>query len=101
MKRRTFVGVAAAGLPALSILGAGSARAQVKEIRMIEAGGKSGESVEVGYIEPFTKKTGIKVIRESPNPLGKLRSATGIDRLRILAPDEASGHGTALAAGTQ
>lgn len=33
------------------------------------------------------------------NPLGKLRSATGIDRLRILAPDEASGHGTALAAG--
>jgi translocation and assembly module TamB len=33
------------------------------------------------------------------NPLGKLRSATGIDRLRILGPDEASGHGTALAAG--
>lgn len=74
MKRRTFVGAAAAGLPAFSILGAGSARAQVKEIRMIEAGGKSGESVEVGYIEPFTKKTGIKVIRESPNPLGKLRA---------------------------
>ncbi len=74
MKRRTFVGAAAASLPAVSILGAGSARAQVKEIRMIEAGGKSGESVEVGYIEPFTKKTGIKVIRESPNPLGKLRA---------------------------
>ena len=33
------------------------------------------------------------------NPLGKLRSATGIDRLRILAPDETSGRGTALAAG--
>ncbi|TCM22007.1 translocation and assembly module TamB [Novosphingobium sp. PhB165] len=33
------------------------------------------------------------------NPLGKLRSATGIDRLRILSPDEASGRGTALAAG--
>jgi translocation and assembly module TamB len=33
------------------------------------------------------------------NPLGKLRSATGIDRLRILGPDEASGRGTALAAG--
>ncbi len=33
------------------------------------------------------------------NPLGKLRSATGIDRLRILGADEASGRGTALAAG--
>ena len=33
------------------------------------------------------------------NPLGKLRSATGIDRLRILGPDEQSGRGTALAAG--
>lgn len=33
------------------------------------------------------------------NPLGRLRSATGISRLRILAPDEASGRGTALAAG--
>ena len=33
------------------------------------------------------------------NPLGKLRSATGIDRLRILGSDEATGRGTALAAG--
>ncbi|MCM8730659.1 translocation/assembly module TamB domain-containing protein [Hephaestia sp. GCM10023244] len=33
------------------------------------------------------------------NPLGTLRSATGIDRLRILGADEASGRGTALAAG--
>ncbi len=73
MKRRTFVGAAAA-LPAVSLLGAGSAQAQVKEIRMIESGGKSGDSIEVGYIEPFTKKTGIKVIRESPNSLGKLRA---------------------------
>lgn len=33
------------------------------------------------------------------NPLGKLRSATGISRLRILGGDEATGRGTALAAG--
>ncbi|MFZ5747392.1 MAG: translocation/assembly module TamB domain-containing protein [Pseudomonadota bacterium] len=33
------------------------------------------------------------------NPLGQLRSAAGIDRLRILSADEASGRGTALAAG--
>src|SRR3546814_2631726 len=33
------------------------------------------------------------------NPLGKLRSATGIDRLRILGSDKATGRGTDLAAG--
>ena len=33
------------------------------------------------------------------NPLGKLRGALGIDRLRILGADEAGGRGTALAAG--
>lgn len=33
------------------------------------------------------------------NPLGSLRQAGGIDRLRILGADEASGRGTALAAG--
>jgi translocation and assembly module TamB len=33
------------------------------------------------------------------NPLGKLRSATGIDRLEILGADQATGRGTALAAG--
>ena len=33
------------------------------------------------------------------NPLGKLRSAAGIDRLRILGEDQASGRGTSLAAG--
>jgi translocation and assembly module TamB len=33
------------------------------------------------------------------NPMGKLRSATGISRLRILSPDATTGRGTALAAG--
>ncbi|HVQ10005.1 MAG TPA: translocation/assembly module TamB domain-containing protein [Allosphingosinicella sp.] len=33
------------------------------------------------------------------NPLGRLRSATGIDRLRIIDADTATGHGTAVAAG--
>lgn len=34
------------------------------------------------------------------DPLGTLRSAAGIDRLRILGEDEATGRGTAIAAGT-
>ncbi|MEO5773462.1 MAG: translocation/assembly module TamB domain-containing protein [Sphingomicrobium sp.] len=33
------------------------------------------------------------------NPLGKLRAVAGIDRLRILGPDDATGRGNALAAG--
>lgn len=33
------------------------------------------------------------------NPLGKLRQVAGIDRLRILGPDDTIGRGTALAAG--
>lgn len=33
------------------------------------------------------------------NPLGKLRSATGFDRLRVVGADQASGRGTSLAAG--
>jgi len=33
------------------------------------------------------------------NPLGKLRSIAGIDRLRILGPDDTIGRGNALAAG--
>lgn len=33
------------------------------------------------------------------NPLGKLRAVAGVDRLRVLGADEASGRGTALAAG--
>src|SRR5260370_1437081 len=74
MKRRTFGGAAAASLPALSILAAGGARAQSKEIRMIEAGGLSGDSIQAGYIDPLKAKTGINVVRESPSSLGKLRA---------------------------
>lgn len=33
------------------------------------------------------------------NPLGKLRSATGLDRLRVLGADETTGRGTSVAAG--
>jgi len=33
------------------------------------------------------------------NPLDKLRSATGLDRLRVLGADETNGRGTAIAAG--
>jgi translocation and assembly module TamB len=33
------------------------------------------------------------------NPLGKMRSATGLSRLRILGADKSTGRGTALAAG--
>ena len=47
---------------------------KVQELRMIEAGGASGEAIEKGYIAPFTEKTGIRVVRENPSGLGKLRA---------------------------
>ena len=76
MKRRKFVGAATAamGVPAFGILSSHEARAGLKEITMIESGGLSGDSIEAGYITPFTKKTGIKVVRQSPSSLGKLRA---------------------------
>lgn len=59
---------------ALALGGAPAAEAEVTELRMIEAGGPSGESIEKGYLDPFTEKTGIRVVRENPSGLGKLRA---------------------------
>ena len=75
LTRRHLLGGAAA-LAGTTTLGRlmRSASAAVTEFVMIEAGGASGESIEKGYIVPFTKKTGIKVIRESPSGLGKLQA---------------------------
>lgn len=69
------------GLLALS---ATTALAQPSEIRMIEAGGPSGESIEVGYIRPFTEQTGITVVRENPAGLGKVRAM--VESGNIIAP---------------
>jgi putative spermidine/putrescine transport system substrate-binding protein len=63
----------ASSLPAISIL-SGTAWAQSKEIRMIESGGLSGDSIQVGYIDALKAKSGINVVRESPSSLGKLRA---------------------------
>jgi putative spermidine/putrescine transport system substrate-binding protein len=46
----------------------------ITELRMTEAGGASGDSIQAGYIEPFQKASGITVIRENPSGLGKLRA---------------------------
>jgi len=44
------------------------------EIRIMENGGTSGDSIEQGYIKPFSARTGIKVTRESPTGVGKLQA---------------------------
>src|SRR3546814_4617596 len=56
---------------------------------MMEAGGASGESIEAGYLKPFTEKTGIKVVRESPWSLGKIRGMveTGVITAAIVELD--------------
>jgi putative spermidine/putrescine transport system substrate-binding protein len=65
------------GLAAENVAGA------AREIRIIAAGGQSGQSVQTGYIDPFTNKTGIKVIREDTTgtPLGKLRAMVESGRI--------------------
>jgi putative spermidine/putrescine transport system substrate-binding protein len=68
-KRTLLQGGALVAMPAIV-----QAQGSVREIRMIEAGGLSGDSIEAGYIRPFTARTGIRVVRENPNPLGKLRA---------------------------
>lgn len=63
------------GVTSVSLVVASTiATAQVKEIRILESGGPSGESIEAAYIKPFTAKAGVKVIRESPTSLGKLQA---------------------------
>lgn len=75
LQRRHLIGSAAAlaGTASLGRL-VRPAHAAVTEFRMIEAGGPSGDSIEAGYIAPFTEKTGIRVMRESPSGLGRLRA---------------------------
>jgi putative spermidine/putrescine transport system substrate-binding protein len=51
-----------------------AAEAGISELRMTEAGGPSGESIEKGYLDPFTEKSGVAVVRENPSGLGKLRA---------------------------
>src|SRR3546814_5376691 len=73
-----------AGCLVLASAPGSTASAQLKEVRMMEAGGASGESIEAGYLKPFTEKTGIKVVRESPWSLGKIRSEEHTSELQSL-----------------
>ena len=59
---------------ALASAGAHAQGAAPKEIRILESGGPSGDSIEQAYIKPFTARTGIKVTRESPTSSGKLQA---------------------------
>jgi len=73
MQRRTILRLSASSL-ALAALTPLRTQAQIRELRILEAGGLSGDSIEAAYIQPYTAKTGIRVIRESPTTLGKLQA---------------------------
>lgn len=90
MRRRSMLNAALlAGTLLVAPVLATGASAQLKEVRMMEAGGASGDSIEAGYLKPFTEKTGIKVVRESPWSLGKLRGMveTGVITNAIVELD--------------
>ena len=82
---RLLSAAATAGLLALATAGTASAvdydkikqiakDNNITELRMTEAGGASGDSIQAGYLEPFQKASGITVVRENPSGLGKLRA---------------------------
>lgn len=65
--------LAAGSVALLAALSAGHAN-EPTEIRIIESGGTSGESIEIAYGRPFTEVTGVKLMREQPPSLGKLKA---------------------------
>ncbi|MFN3387744.1 MAG: translocation/assembly module TamB domain-containing protein, partial [Allosphingosinicella sp.] len=61
-----------------------------------------GSVTEISALEAVQLAASLNALRGGGgglNPLGKLRSATGFDRLRILGADETTGRGTSVAAG--
>jgi putative spermidine/putrescine transport system substrate-binding protein len=52
-----------------------SGESDSKTLRLTESGGESGDSIDAGYSAPFTKETGIEVVRDAGgNGLGKLQA---------------------------
>ncbi|HYJ81646.1 MAG TPA: translocation/assembly module TamB domain-containing protein [Allosphingosinicella sp.] len=61
-----------------------------------------GSVTEISALQAVQLATSLNSLRGGGgglNPLGKLRSSTGLDRLRILGADDTTGRGTAIAAG--
>jgi translocation and assembly module TamB len=61
-----------------------------------------GSVSEISALQAVQLATSLNSLRGGGgglNPLGKLRSATGFDRLRILGADDTTGRGTSVAAG--
>jgi translocation and assembly module TamB len=61
-----------------------------------------GSVTEISAIQAIQLASSLNSLRGGGgglNPLGKLRSAGGFDRLRILGADDTTGRGTAIAAG--
>ncbi|WP_326537473.1 extracellular solute-binding protein [Pseudorhodoferax sp.] len=71
---KALFGALTASMALCSAVAQAQSTPAVKEIRILEAGGPSGDSVEQAYIKPFTARTGIKVTRESPASAGKLQA---------------------------
>jgi translocation and assembly module TamB len=61
-----------------------------------------GSVTEISALQAVQLATSLNSLRGGGgglNPLGKLRSSTGLDRLRILGADDTTGRGTSIAAG--
>lgn len=76
MKRVVTV-LAASMLMILAACGSNSSDGDGKKaekIVILESGGTSGESIDVAYSAPFTAETGVKVERQQPPDVGRLKA---------------------------
>lgn len=62
-------------------------------------GNSVGELSAIQAVQLAASLNGLRGGSGGLNPLGVLQSATGVDRLRLLGPDEQNGRGTAVAVG--
>lgn len=74
MKHSKVMALCLATLALFATAAGAQTKAGAKEFRMLESGGPSGDSIEQAYIKPFTDKSGVKVVRESPSGIGKLQA---------------------------
>ncbi len=76
--------ITAAMLAVLAACGGGTSDSEnPAEIRILESGGTSGESIDAGYGKPFTDATGVKLVREQPGDLGKLKAMVQANNVTI------------------
>ncbi len=79
-----FTKIAVACVATFALMSSATAE-PVKEIRLLEMGGVAGDMVQAAYIDPFQRKSGVKVLRENPASLGKIKAMVASGNITMQA----------------